>query len=48
MPQTIYFTLFDIECAALRRKIKDWLAQNQDNLSECGASTIQIQLSVLV
>ena len=40
-------------------KIKDWLAQNQDNMSEWGdmsirrllfqwASTIQIQLSALV
>jgi hypothetical protein len=45
--------------AALRRKSKDWLAQNQDNVSEWGdmsmrgllfrwASTINIQLSMLV
>ena len=40
--------------AALRRKIKDWLTQNQNNVSEwgdmfiCGASTIKIKLSVLV
>ena len=44
--------------AALKRKSKDWLARNQDNVSECGdmsisallfqwASTIKIQLSVL-
>ena len=25
---------FSAKYAALRRKIKDWLAQNQDNLSE--------------
>ena len=45
--------------AALRRKSKDWLARNQNNVSEWSgmsirgrlfqrASTIQIQLSVLV
>jgi hypothetical protein len=45
--------------AALRRKSKDWLARNQDNVSEWGdmsirellfqwASTIKIKLSVLV
>ena len=45
--------------AALRKKIKDWLTQNQNNVSEwgdmfiCGllfqwASTIKIKLSVLV
>jgi len=50
---------FSAKQAALRRKSKDWLAQNQDNVSEwgnmsvCGllfqwASTIKIQLSVLV
>jgi hypothetical protein len=43
---------------ALRRKSKDWLAQNQNNVSEWSdmsthglfqwASTIKIQLSVLV
>ena len=48
-----------IKHAALRRKRKDWLARNQDNVSEWGnmsirrllfqsASTIKIQLSVLV
>ena len=61
--QTIDYEI-DICCffakhAALRRKSKDWLAQNQDNVSEWGdisihgllfqlASTIKIQLSVLV
>jgi hypothetical protein len=48
---------FSAKHAALRRKNKDWLARNQDNVSEwkdmsaCGllwASTIKIQLSVLV
>ena len=50
---------FSAKHAALRRKSKDWLARNQDNVSECGnmsicgllfqlASTIKIQLSVLV
>jgi predicted LPLAT superfamily acyltransferase len=45
--------------AALRRKSKDWLARNQDNVFEWGdisihallfqrASTIKIQLSMLV
>ena len=45
--------------AAFRRKSKDWLAHNQDNVSECGdmsirgllfqwASTIKIQLGMLV
>ena len=45
--------------AALRRKSKDWLARNRDNMSECAdmsihglffqwTSTIQIQLSLLV
>jgi hypothetical protein len=45
--------------AALRSKNKDWLARNQDNVSEWGdisfrgllfqwASTIQTQLSVLI
>ena len=49
---------FSAKHTALRRKIKDWLAQNQDNVSEWGdmsfrgllfqcASTIKIQLSVL-
>ena len=44
--------------AAIRSKSKDWLAENQDNVSECGdmsthrllfqrASSIKIQLSVL-
>ena len=50
---------FSAKHTALRRKIKDWLAQNQDNVSEWGdmsfrgllfqcASTIKIQLSLLV
>ena len=49
---------FSAKHAALRRKSTDWLARNQDNVSECGdmsicrlfqgASTIKIQLSVLV
>jgi hypothetical protein len=50
---------FSAKHAALRRKSKDWLARNHDNVSEWGdmsirgllfqwASTIQIQLSVLV
>jgi hypothetical protein len=50
---------FSANHAAFRRKSKDWLARNQDNVSEWGnmsiqwllfqwASTIKIQLSVLV
>jgi hypothetical protein len=50
---------FSAKHAALRRKSKDWLARNQNNVSEWSdistrgllfqwASTIQIQLSVLV
>ena len=50
---------FPAKHAALRRKSKDWLARNQDNMSEWGdmsihelllqwASTIQFQLSVVV
>ena len=50
---------FSTKHAALRTKSKDWLAQNQDNVSDRGdmsirrllfqrASTIKIQLSVLV
>ena len=50
---------FSTKQAALRRKNKDWLAWNQDNVSKWGdmptrrllfqwASTIKIQLSVLV
>jgi hypothetical protein len=50
---------FSAKHAALRRKRQDWLARNQDNVSESGdrsirgllfqwTSTIQIQLSVLV
>jgi hypothetical protein len=49
---------FSTKHAALRRKSKGWLAQNQNNVSEWsdmstrrllfqGASTIKIQLSVL-
>ena len=36
--------------AVLRRKSKDWLARNQNNVSEWGdvSSTIKIQLSMLV
>jgi hypothetical protein len=50
---------FSVKHAALTRKSKDWLAQNQNNVSKwsdmstCGllfqwASTMKIQLSVLV
>jgi hypothetical protein len=50
---------FSAKHAALRRKSKDWLTQNQYNVSEWGnlsirgllfqwASTITIQLNVLV
>jgi len=50
---------FSIKHTALRRKNKDWLARNQDNMSEFGdmsicrllfqwGSTINIQLSVVV
>ena len=50
---------FSAKHAALRRKNKDWLARDRDNVSEWGslftrgllfqqASTIKIQLSVLV
>jgi hypothetical protein len=50
---------FSAKHAALRTKSKDWLAENQDNMSEWGdmsihgllfqwASIIKIQLSVLV
>jgi hypothetical protein len=50
---------FSAKHAALTRKSKDWLAQNQNNVSKwsdmstCGllfqwASTMKIQLSVLV
>ena len=49
---------FSAKHAALRRKSKDWLARNQDNVSEWSemstwtllfqwVSTIKIQLSVL-
>jgi hypothetical protein len=49
---------FSAKHAALRRKSKDWLTRNQDNMSEWGnmsirglffqwASTIKIQLSIL-
>ena len=49
---------FSAKHTTLRSKSKDWLARNQDNLSECGdmsirellchrASTIKIQLSIL-
>ena len=50
---------FSAKHAALRRKSKDWLARNQNNVSEWSdistrgllfqsASTVKIQLSVLV
>jgi hypothetical protein len=50
---------FSAKHTALRRKSKDWLAQNEDNVSKWGdmsirgllfqrASTIKIQLSALV
>ena len=50
---------FSAKHTALRRKSKDWLAQNQNNVSEWsdistrrllfhGASIIKIQLSVLI
>ena len=44
---------FSTKHAAFRRKSKDWLAQNQNNVSEWSdmfqwASTIKIQLKVLV
>ena len=50
---------FFVKYAALRRKSKDWLARNQDNVSEWDdmsirgllfhwASIIEIQLSMLV
>jgi hypothetical protein len=56
---TIDICCFSAKHAALRGKSEDWLARNQDNVSEWGdmsirgllfqyASTINIQLSVLV
>jgi hypothetical protein len=50
---------FSAKHATLKRKSKDWLVRNQDNVSECGdasihellfywASTLKIQLSMLV
>ena len=56
---TIGMCSFPTKHAALRRKSKDWLARNQDNVSEWGDmsmrgfllqwdSTILIQLNVLV
>ena len=56
---TICICCFSTKHAALRRKSKDWLARNQDNVSEWGdmciswmlfqwARTIKIQLNVLV
>ena len=50
---------FSAKHTAWRRKNKDWLTRNQDNVSECSdmairgqlfqwSSTIKIQLSVLV
>jgi hypothetical protein len=56
--QTKYYKIgiccFSAKHATLRRKTKDWLARNQDNVSEWGgllfqwSNTIEIQLSVLV
>jgi hypothetical protein len=61
--QAKYFKIgiwcFSANHTTLRRKSQDWLAWNQDNVSECGdmsihrllfqwASTIKSQLSVLV
>ena len=54
-----WYLLFSAKHAALRRKSNDWLARNQDNVSECGgmsirgllfqwASTVTIPLSMLV
>ena len=49
---TIGICCFSATYAALRRKSKDWLARNRDNVSEWGdmstAITIKIQLSMLV
>jgi hypothetical protein len=58
-PYKIDICCFSAKPAALRSKSKDFLAQNQDIVSECGdksirrllfqwASTIRIQLSMLV
>ena len=52
----IGISCFSAKHAALKRKSKDWLARNQNNVSEwsdmstCGlwASIIKIQLNVLV
>ena len=32
---------FSTKQAALKRKIKDWLARNQDSVSECGDMSIR-------
>jgi hypothetical protein len=32
---------FSAKHAVLRRKSKDWLARNQDNVSECGNMSIR-------
>ena len=37
---------FSAKHAALRRKSKDWLAQNQDNVSEWGDMSIRRLISV--
>ena len=59
-PWKIDIYCFSAKHAALRRKSKDWLSRNQDNVSECGnmsitisrlfqwASIIKIQLRMLV
>ena len=38
---TIGICCFSAKHAALRRKSKDWLARNQDNLSKCGDKSIR-------
>ena len=38
---TIGFCCLSAKHAALRRKIKDWLARNQDNVSEWGDMSIR-------
>ncbi len=43
---TIGICCFSAKYAALRRKSKDWLAQNQDNVSEWGNMPIRTVVSV--
>jgi uncharacterized HAD superfamily protein len=58
-PKTNKLVFVTSQYAALRRKSKDWLARNQDNVSEWSdisthgllfqwASTMKIQLNVLI